>query len=44
MLQVKKDGPAARTLLQLAAKQLPNAIERYQVRGMQGDRGEPVLL
>ncbi|KAG2431591.1 hypothetical protein HYH02_013284 [Chlamydomonas schloesseri] len=31
VLEVKKDGPAARTQLQLAGKQNPNVVERYQI-------------
>lgn len=48
MLEVKRDGPAARTQLQLAGKQNPNIVERYQVRavpgreGVQGAAGEGV--
>ncbi|GIL50772.1 hypothetical protein Vafri_6912 [Volvox africanus] len=31
VLEVRKDGPAARTQLQLAAKHSPNIIQRYQI-------------
>ncbi|KAG2445381.1 hypothetical protein HXX76_000003 [Chlamydomonas incerta] len=31
VLEVRKDGPAARTQLQLAGKQNPNIVERYQI-------------
>ncbi|GLC59118.1 hypothetical protein PLESTB_001450200 [Pleodorina starrii] len=31
VLEVRKDGPAARTQLQLVGKQMPNLVERYQV-------------
>ncbi len=31
LLEVKKDGPASRTQLQLAAKHAPGLVERYQV-------------
>ncbi|GIL56338.1 hypothetical protein Vafri_11716 [Volvox africanus] len=31
VLEVHKDGPAARTQLQLVGKQMPNVVERYQV-------------
>ncbi|KAG2486668.1 hypothetical protein HYH03_014723 [Edaphochlamys debaryana] len=31
VLEVKKDGPASRTQLQLAAKASPNLVERYQI-------------
>ncbi|EFJ48000.1 hypothetical protein VOLCADRAFT_91579 [Volvox carteri f. nagariensis] len=31
MLEVRKDGPSARTQLQLVGKQMPNVVERYQV-------------
>ncbi|KAG2487340.1 hypothetical protein HYH03_014056 [Edaphochlamys debaryana] len=31
VLEVKKDGPASRTQLQLASKASPNMVERYQV-------------
>lgn len=31
LLAVRKDGPAARTQLQLAAKHSPFVVERYQV-------------
>ncbi|PNW79942.1 hypothetical protein CHLRE_08g373200v5 [Chlamydomonas reinhardtii] len=31
VLEVKRDGPAARTQLQLAGKQNPNIVERYQI-------------
>ncbi|KAG2493141.1 hypothetical protein HYH03_008565 [Edaphochlamys debaryana] len=31
ILEVKKDGPASRTQLQLASKASPNMVERYQI-------------
>ncbi|GFR46148.1 hypothetical protein Agub_g7674, partial [Astrephomene gubernaculifera] len=31
MLEVRKDGPAARTQLQLAGKQAPGLVEKYQI-------------
>ena len=31
LLEVRKDGPAARTQLQLASKHSPNLVYRYQV-------------
>ena len=34
LLEVRKDGPAARTHLQLAGKYSPSLVERYQVGGV----------
>ncbi|GIL67639.1 hypothetical protein Vafri_20979 [Volvox africanus] len=31
LLEVRKDGPAARTQLQLASKHMPSVVQRYQV-------------